>query len=289
MDDLTLKLIQLDHCRGLGRKTISAFLKADPKLNRLADYTIKELKEIYQMPSARAELFLRDFHSIDPERTVQQYERRGISSVPFHSPDYPIYLKKIFDPPHLLYTTGKKERLKDLKMLSVVGTRYPSIEANRVMDYLLAPLIESGWTIVSGLALGIDGLAHKLALKGRTIAVLGSGLYFPYPMQHRALFSELAKTQLVISEYPPPARPERWRFPERNRVISGMSLGTLVIEAKERSGSLITADQALEQGREVFAVPGSILNENCKGTHRLIQQGAKLVTRCSDILEELLV
>ncbi|MDD9147076.1 MULTISPECIES: DNA-processing protein DprA [unclassified Sporolactobacillus] len=289
MDDLTRKLIQLDHCRGLGRKTISAFLKTDPGLSRAADYSFKELTEIYRMSPVRAEQFLKDFHTFNPERMIQRYERQGISIVSVHSPDYPHYLKKIFDPPHLLYMKGKKERLKDLKMLSVVGTRYPSTEASRIMDYLLTPLIESGWTIVSGLALGIDGLAHALALKGQTIAVLGSGLYFPYPLQHRSLFNELIEHQLVISEYPPPSRPERWRFPERNRVISGLTLGTLVIEAKERSGSLITADQALEQGREVFAVPGSVFKENSKGTHRLIQQGAKLVTQPGDILEELRV
>lgn len=289
MDDLTLKLVQLDHCRGLGRKTISAFIRTDPQLKHVADYTLKELTEFFHMPRTRAELFLKDFHAFDPCRTLLQYEMQAISPISVYSPDYPSYLKKIFDPPYLLYAKGKTERLKDRKMLSVVGTRHPSRDAKIVMERLLLPLIESGWTIVSGLALGVDGLAHELSLSGRTIAVLGSGLYFPYPMQHQALYRKLAEHQLVVSEYPPPSRPERWRFPERNRVISGMALGTLVVEARERSGSLITADQALEQGREVLAVPGSILQENSQGTNRLIQQGAKLVTQSSDIVEELMV
>ncbi|RYL95355.1 DNA-protecting protein DprA [Sporolactobacillus sp. THM7-4] len=287
MDELTLKLIQLDHCRGISRKTITAFLKADPDLNQIADYTLNDLTDFFHLKRVHAERFIQDYHAFYPDQAVRYYEQRDIYPVPIHSSWYPTYLKKIYDPPYVLYTKGKRIRLKDRKMLSVVGTRHPSPEAKKIIERLVLPLIESGWTIISGLASGIDGMAHELALSGRTIAVLGSGLFFPYPHQNIDLFHTLTAEQLVISEYPPPSRPERWRFPERNRVISGLSLGTLVIEARERSGSLITADQALEQGREVMAVPGSILKENSRGTNRLIQMGAKMVIDSSDIIEEL--
>lgn len=287
MDELTLRLIHLDHCRGVGRKTITAFRKADPFLSHVADYSLNDLTGRFFRTQSAAEQFLRDYHAFNPHEAAARYEAEGISAIPVHSEAYPEYLKHIYDPPHLLYVKGRGERLKDRKMLSVVGTRHPTPEAFRVMDDLLRPLVESGWTIVSGMALGVDGFAHRIALSGRTIAVLGSGLYFPYPARHRKLFSILTEKHLVISEYPPTAKPERWRFPERNRLISGLSLGLLVVEAQERSGSLITADQALEQGREVMAVPGSVLQENSRGTNRLIQLGAKLVLDSHDILEEL--
>ncbi|WP_353947707.1 DNA-processing protein DprA [Sporolactobacillus sp. Y61] len=287
MDLLTLKLIHIDHCRGLGRKTIRAFLKIDPTLQFLDCCTVKDLTETFHMTGQYAELFLKDFHLFQPDKTARIYLDRGISVIPVHSPMYPRLLKKIYDPPFLIYAKGRVDLLQEQHMLSVVGTRHPSHEVVPVMKCLLHPLIDRGWTIVSGMALGVDGIAHRLAMNGKTIAVLGSGICCPYPRQHMPLFAGLCSKQLVLSEYPPFSPPARWRFPERNRIISGMSQGTLVIEAREKSGSLITADQALEQGREVFAVPGSILNDNSKGTHRLIQQGAKLVTETEDILEEL--
>ncbi|TGB00269.1 DNA-protecting protein DprA [Sporolactobacillus shoreae] len=287
MDHLTLKLLHLTHCRGLGRKTIREFIRADPQLQSVERYTMEELTGIFHLTKPHAEIFLRDFHSFNSANVVAYYEKQGIMPVSLHDRFYPPLLKKIYDPPYLLYTKGNIEYLKSEKILSVVGTRYPSAEAEKVMKQLLVPLIASGWVIVSGMALGVDGLAHKLAMDGRTVAVLGSGLLYPYPHDHLSLFHELCNRQLVISEYSPYSRPERWRFPERNRIISGLARGTLVVEAKEKSGSLITADQALEQGREVFAVPGSILKSSSAGTNALIQQGAKLVMKADDIVEEL--
>lgn len=287
MDDLTLKLIQLDHCRGAGRRTVQAFLRTDPELKFLDCCTPEDLMERFRLTRRRAFSLLTDFRAFNPRKAVNDYRQRSIIPIPIHSRDYPPLLREIYDPPYILYARGKTELLKNIRMLSVVGTRRPSVEAAKVMKRLLLPLIDSGWTIVSGLALGVDGMAHRLALRSNTIAVLGSGLLFPYPARHIALYEELCASQLVISEYAPDRRPERWMFPERNRIISGLSAGTLVIEAGQRSGSLITADQALEQGREVFAVPGSILNENSAGTNRLIQQGAKLVAEPDDIIEEL--
>lgn len=287
MDEKTMRLFHLDHCRGIGRRTINLLLAFDPDLGSIVHLTLKDLVESFQMPRKSALTFLHDFHSFNPQKTLASYTSKNISVISIYDPCYPPYLKNIYDPPLILYIKGDPHLFSNKKMLSVVGTRQPSAEAGRLMAVLLLPLIEDGWTIVSGMALGVDGLAHQLALKGHTIAVLGSGLFHPYPLQHAPLFQKLCRDQLVVSEYPPPVRPQKWQFPERNRIISGLSAGTLVIEAKERSGSLITADQALEQGREVMAVPGSPLNPNSRGTNRLIQQGARLVFSSEDILEEL--
>ncbi len=202
--------------------------------------------------------------------------------------DFPILLRLIPDPPLVLYGLGKAELIHQSPSLAVVGTRVPSPAAKRHINQLLKPLVDRKWTLVSGMALGIDGYAHRLAhyYNGQTIAVLAGGLEHPYPPDHLSLYRQLTIDQLVISEYPPDRKPERYQFPERNRLISGLAFATLVVEAKEKSGSLITADQALEQGREVFSVPGSISQTQSIGCHKLIQNGAKLVQNTYDILEE---
>src|SRR5699024_6634210 len=192
-------------------------------------------------------------------------------------------------PPHVLYLTGNIELLTHTPNLSVVGTRYPSKSAFPIMRKILTPLMEYKFLITSGMAMGVDGYAHQLALEhdAPTIAVLGGGFYHIYPKQHDSLFQQLIQKNLVISEYPPDQPPKRYHFPERNRIISGLSFGTFVIEAKQKSGTLITVDQALEQGKEVFALPGSILTETSSGCNQLIQDGAKLVQSHNDILEEI--
>ncbi|MCQ2008939.1 MAG: DNA-processing protein DprA [Sporolactobacillus sp.] len=287
MDPLTLKLVLLNHCRGIGRRTVWQMIRIDPDLNRIHAYSLNELQSLFRLSSAKARLFIEDRHAINPRNLVELYQDEQITPIPFYHPHYPRLLKNVYDLPYLIYGKGNLSLLNEKKLLSVVGTRHPSSEAGRITKQIIEPLNQHGWTIVSGMAMGIDGMAHRLALGGRTIAVLGSGLQCPYPHQHHGLYQQLCQAQLVISEYPPSALPERWRFPERNRIISGMTLGTLVVEAKERSGSLITADQALEQGREVFAIPGSILKGTSSGTNRLIQQGAKLVCDWQDIVQEL--
>lgn len=203
--------------------------------------------------------------------------------------DYPILLKEIPDPPDKLYVLGELKE-EDKISLSVVGSRKYTPYGERVTREIVVPLAEAGLTIVSGLALGIDSLAHKAALtaKARTVAILGSGIDQIYPVQNTKLAKEiLAKGGAIISEFPigTPAFP--YNFPKRNRIIAGMTLATLVIEASVDSGSLITARQALEYNRDVFAVPGSIYNQNSFGPNNLIKMGAKTVCSAQDILTEL--
>jgi len=202
--------------------------------------------------------------------------------------NYPDILRRIKDPPLVLYAQGDRYLLLDSPALSVIGTRNPSQEARRKMELIVRPIIENNWVIVSGMAKGIDRYAHELSLtySGKTIAVLGGGFHHIYPQQNIGVFHKIRERGLVLSEYPPDMPPARYHFTERNRIISGLSFGTLVIEATERSGTLITVDQALDQGREVYAVPGSPLLPQTKGCHQMIQDGAKLVFEAEDILED---
>ena len=173
--------------------------------------------------------------------------------------------------------------------MAVVGTRSPTVYGREVAAALTADLARNGITIVSGLARGVDGIAHRAALEngGRTIALLGSGLDVVYPREHAGLFQQVQQQGAVVSEYPLGVRPDSRNFPRHNRLISGMSLGTLVVEAGEASGARWTVYHALEQDREVFCVPGSIFSPNSRLTNRMIQEGAKLVSSYTDILEEL--
>jgi DNA processing protein len=201
--------------------------------------------------------------------------------------EYPENLKQIHDPPPVLYVKGEL-REEDNCAIAMVGSRKASEYGIRVAERIAERLVGLGITIISGLAMGIDSASHRGAVKGggRTIAVMGCGLKHIYPKSNTGLGIEIAKNGALISDYPieEEARPEY--FPARNRIISGMSLGVIVVEAGEKSGSLITVDFALEQGREVFAVPGNITSPNSRGANMLIKSGAKLISRIEDILEE---
>lgn len=201
---------------------------------------------------------------------------------------YPHRLREIDNPPPLLYVHGAFADTDDWAV-AIVGTRRPTPYGKEAARELAGALASAGITVVSGLARGIDAAAHVAALEagGRTIAVLGSGLDKVYPHEHAALAEKIANNGAVISDYPLGTPPESVNFPPRNRIISGLSLGVIVVEAPQASGALITAEFAVEQGREVFAVPGSILHRNSVGANRLIQQGAKLITSAEDVLEEL--
>jgi DNA processing protein len=219
---------------------------------------------------------------------IRRTERAGAKIVTFLDANYPARLRMIADPPPLLYVKGELGA-KDEKAVAVVGSRSASDYGCRVARDLCRGLVSLGFTVVSGMARGIDGMAHETALSagGRTIAVLGSGVDRAYPPEHDKLYRRICETGAVVSELPIGTRPLAYHFPARNRLISGLSLGVVVVEATEKSGSLITASLALEQGREVFAVPGEVGSSRSRGAHRLIRQGAKLVESVDDIIEEI--
>ena len=224
----------------------------------------------------------------EAEKEIVKADRAGVKIVPFTDSNYPARLRMITDPPPLLYLKGEI-RQEDEKAVAIVGSRSTSDYGRRVARDLCRGLASFGFTVVSGMARGIDGTAHETALNagGRTLAVLGSGVDCVYPAEHDKLYQRISENGAVISEFPMGTRPLAFNFPARNRLISGLSLGVVVVEATEKSGSLITAGLALEQGREIFAVPGEVGSSRSRGAHRLIRQGAKLVETVDDIIEEI--
>jgi len=219
---------------------------------------------------------------------LEKLHKLDVTVLTWDSPDYPDLLKQVANPPATLYIRGQLTPADDWA-LAVVGTRRATTYGKECTRLLARGLVENNVTVVSGLAYGIDTEAHTTALKagGRTLAVLGSGVDYLYPAENRKLAQAIIENGALISEYPLGTRPESGNFPRRNRIISGLSLGVLIVEGTIQSGARITADYALEQGRDVFAVPGSILRKSGSGPNHLIQNGATLVTKVEDILEEL--
>ncbi|NCO32949.1 MAG: DNA protecting protein DprA [Armatimonadetes bacterium CG2_30_59_28] len=215
-------------------------------------------------------------------------EKLGIRMVTWDDSSYPQQLKEIHDPPPLLFVRGELKS-DEFRSVAIVGTRRASTYARIISERLAADLSRYGVTVVSGLALGVDTEAHRGALRagGRTIAVCGCGLEANYPAANSKLREEIVTRGALLSELPFGTTPEKWHFPARNRIISGLSLGVVVVEAPDASGALITADCALEQGREVFAVPGNVTLNNNRGGHRLLKEGATLVEDANDILRAL--
>lgn len=226
--------------------------------------------------------------TLDLDAEMAKIEQHGITFLTWEDAEYPALLQQVYNPPPVLYVRGTLSP-QDQWAIAVVGTRKATVYGKQVAERLSAELAANGITIVSGLARGIDTVAHRAALEagGRTLAVLGCGLDLVYPAENRQLAHDIVKQGALISEYPLGTPADAHNFPPRNRIISGLSLGVLVVEAGVQSGALITVDFAVEQGREVFAVPGNILSKSSEGCNRLIHDGAKMVLGVQDILEEL--
>ena len=237
-------------------------------------------RTVHEVASAR--------HRVNPDDCMAELARDGIAAANWNSADYPPRLKEIANPPPVLYYVGTITP-EDECSVSIVGTRKATDYGRKAAAVLSRDLASAGLTVVSGLAVGIDGVAHRAALDcgGRTIAVVAGGLDRVYPKEHTGLFRRIQERGAVISEHRPGIRPDARNFPRRNRIISGMTLGTLVVEAPDTSGAVSTVKHALEQDREVFCVPGSIFEPASKFTNRMIKEGAKLVADYTDILEEL--
>ncbi|MEH7010725.1 DNA-processing protein DprA [Neobacillus niacini] len=294
MDDFKEKLITLMSYPGMSWNSVFRLLKKDPSLQSLKDYMPQSFQQNLFLPKANTNLTTEN-PSIPALQTeiihenIRQFKNNGIEAISILDKNYPALLKEIYQPPWVLFVKGNLNLLDKQPKLAVVGSRQATQYGKNAISLMFPRLVEKGLVIVSGLATGIDTLAHEYAMKngGNTIAVIAGGLYHVYPKENAELAREMMKTQLVVSEYPPDTKPMRWHFPARNRIISGMSNGTFIIEAKRKSGSLITANYAVNEGREVFSLPGSIFNPSSLGTNDLIKQGAKLVMSSEDILEEL--
>jgi DNA processing protein len=269
----------------LHRRLVACFGSARAALRAPASV----LRRVQGIGEITASAIAQAGRSDDAAREMERAEAEGIRILAFGDPGYPPPLGELHDPPLVLYARGALAE-EDQLGIGIVGSRHPTAYGLRQAERFGGELAGLGVTVISGLARGIDTRAHLGALRartGRTIAVLGSGLGCVYPPENLRLSEEIAERGAVLSEFPIGAGPVPENFPRRNRIISGLSVGLLVVEAGEKSGALITADWAMEQGRDVFGIPGSVENPMSRGTHLLIRQGAKLAETAADILEEL--
>jgi DNA processing protein len=287
MEDLEA-LLCLNMVSGLGPVKIRRLVEHFKSPKDILKAGINELRNVEGIDEILAGSIRSRAKEAPLEKELKLIRKLGLVVLSILDDDYPKNLKEIYDPPIIIYVKGiiKKE---DSLSISIVGTRLPSYYGLSQAEKFSYVLAARGITVVSGMARGIDSASHKGALKagGRTIAVLGSGLGVIYPSENRELFERISAFGAVISEFPVETPPNRENFPRRNRIISGLSLGTLVVEATKNSGSLITARFALEQNREVFALPGNVSSSGSIGTNKLIKEGAKLVEDIEDIIEEI--
>ena len=280
--------VALSLVKGMGAKTFQYALTAFGSIEKILGATAVEWRGVQGLSKLdRTEIERRKlFEKADEE--IEKAFGRGADILTFFDERYPAFLKEIHDPPMLLFVKGKLPPSQKFN-IAVVGSRDASLYGLKMTERISKELATAGLVVVSGLARGIDAAAHRgaLAAKGLTLAVLGGGISKIYPAEHKKLAAEITKNGALISEYPMDMAPQPGFFPMRNRIISGLSRAVLVAEAREKSGALITADLALEQGREVYALPGPADSAKSEGSNRLLKQGAHFITGAEDILQDL--
>lgn len=280
--------VWLSRIRGLGSIKIQNLLEIYKNPKNIWNLNKNELMKTDGIGEKIADEILKLEYKQNLDDFIKYMERYDIKLITIQDESYPSKLKNIYDSPQILYLKGNSKILND-RAIAIVGSRECTQYGKTVAENISYELANKNINIISGMAKGIDSYAHRGCLKanGKTIAVLGSGLDRIYPKENLMLYDEIIqKGGAVISEYVIGAEAEKMNFPARNRIISGLSDGVIIVEAKNRSGALITVDFALEQGKNIFAIPGNILSKTSKGTNELIKQGAKCVTNVEDILEE---
>jgi len=274
----------LSRIQGLGSVTIKNLLIRFGDPDEIFNASISEISRVNGIRKEVAANIANKKYDIDPVAELKKLEKHGVRIITFHDSEYPALLREIHDPPVLLYVKGKT--LPDMIFIAMVGSRNATHYGLKATEELAQGVARRGVGVVSGMAMGIDAASHWGCLAGRgfTVAVLGTGLDIIYPARNRELYDKIIENGTVISEFPLGTTPSPSNFPKRNRIISGLSRGIVVVEATKNSGSLITASLALEQDRDVFAVPGSIDSFKSRGCHFLIKQGAMLVENSDDIM-----
>lgn len=282
------EVLSLWNTPGIGPQRLRSLMERFGSGRAVYSASVRQLCEVEGVDHATAAKIKSHADLAWAELQLKQAEKAGVTVLTFWDEGYPAMLRPLYDPPMVLFVKGERAALSG-KAVAVVGTRAPSEYGQILAQKLTRELVQRGLVIVSGLARGIDTLAHQetIAAGGKTIAVLGSGVDQIYPSENRRLAASVAANGALTSEYLLGTPPDAPHFPRRNRIIAGLAVATLVVEAGESSGALITADNALEYNREVLAVPGNVTNPKSWGCNRLIQQGAKLVQTVEDVLEEI--
>ncbi len=282
------QLLRLYSIPGIGSARLRNLLNVFGTPQNVLSAPLQRLTSVHGIERSTALKIKKGVSETNLRKHFKFIKDNNIQVVSLGDSAYPAILKKIYDPPSVLFISGNFDK-KDEQSLAVVGSREPSFYGRYATEIMTRELVKNNFSIISGLARGVDTIAHQTALKagGRTIAVLGSGMDMLYPPENARLAKAISKSGAVISEYPLGTIPDPGNFPRRNRIVSGLSLGVLVCEAGKKSGALLTAYEALEQNREVFAIPGPINSKQSLGTNRLIKEGAKLVQDPEDILHEL--
>ncbi len=285
-DDLLLDAVELSLVPGLGNVSVARMAGDCPALSEVFRMPVTALEGL-GLKAEVAEMVRAHRYRKMAEEIVDWGRRENCHFIVCGAPGYPRLLSEIFDPPVVLYARGNVRALES-PAVAIVGTRRPTVYGLQVAEGLAEDIGQRGVAVVSGLARGIDAAAHRGALRarGQTIAIFGCGIDIVYPREHQRLVRQILEDGLIVSEFAPGTSPSPQNFPVRNRIISGLSLGTLIVEASEYSGSLITARLAMEQNREVYAVPGNLTSPQSFGPNYLIKQGAKLVQSWRDIVEE---
>ncbi len=287
--NFTERLLALHYVFPVPLNRLQKLFEVDPDLTLLDQISTQKLAGYLNLSVEKAGILQENYIKTLNSPLNEAYMAHNIFPIPFHHSLYPNKLLALYDPPVVLYTKGLVDILKNWRRIAIVGSRQATNYSEKILNYIIPPLVEQKYVIVSGLAKGADRMAHEATIKfsGQTIGVLGHGLFHLYPKENRKLAEMMEKEHLLISEYPPYVKPQKWHFPMRNRIISGMSEGILVTEAAEKSGTLSTIDHGLENGKHIFVVPGDITKPLSKGPHKLLLEGAMPVWNGYQIIEEI--
>ncbi|MCM3356945.1 MAG: DNA-processing protein DprA [Psychrobacillus sp.] len=283
------RLLALHYVFPVPLPKVIPLLKIDPDLSQLENIQPTLLAKLCNIPIERAIHLKNMYKELVYHPLLETYEKHNILPIVYNDNYYPESLLKLYDPPVILYTKGDVSLLANIKKIAIIGSRKATSYSEKSIEKILPPLIQQNYVIVSGLARGADTLAHRKTIEmgGKTIGVLGAGFSNIYPKENEDLANFMSKSHLLVTEYPPYITPKKWNFPMRNRIISGLSLGVVITEAHKKSGTVSTMEHALENGKEIFAVPGSIHSDLSEGPHHLILEGAKPIWDGHQILEEM--
>ncbi|MEK4385112.1 DNA-processing protein DprA [Solibacillus sp. FSL W7-1464] len=283
------QLLKLHYILPLSWEKVRNLMKITDDFDDIPHISPKFLATQLNINQEKSSQLINHYKELIPRSMAIYYDQHNIKAISYTNPLYPERLKQLYDAPAVIYAKGDVQLLSRKKMIAVIGSRAATGYSENILKSILPPLIREQFVIVSGLAKGADRLAHEATIRygGKTIGVLGHGFFHSYPPQNKELNAYMGKEHLLVTEYPPYVSVQKWHFPARNRIISGLSEALVVTEAALKSGTLITTELALEQGKDVFAVPGNIFSEQSRGTNKLIKEGAIPVWDGFQILEEI--